>query len=236
MTGSVAVWGAPPIDHFRTVWDNLSAGHHARAGIDGVGNETRVQKLAWCLYETLREADADFLLHTAHTIWLARDGRRQRLLIRFRAVGFKGGQLVSRVGVLGHHKQHGTDAVGIVDATKSIVEAALQKGRGLPPGLQDARRALHPDARRALPDARRALPETDASAVSAVLDKVEALTVDAAADETLAGEMMRGRCCLEDERATMCPNLRLVVRDKTHASRRSFCEFRNLVAVWGGGG
>ena len=217
-TGSVAVWGAPPIDHFRAAWDKLSAGHHIRAGIDGVGNATRVQKLAWCLYETLREADAHFLLHTAHTIWLARDGRRQRLLIRFRAVGFKGGQLVSRVGVLGHRKQHGTDAAGIVDATKSIVQAALQKGRGLPAGL-DARRALH---------------DTRADA-SAVLNKVEALTVDAAADETLAGEMMRGRCCMEDERA-MCPNLRLVVRDKTHASRRSFCEFRNLVEVWGGGG
>lgn len=66
----------------------------------------------------------------------------------------------------------------------------------------------------------RALDDETRADASIVLDKVEALTVDAAADETLAGDLMRGRCCIEDEQC-MCPNLRLVVRDKTHASRRS---------------
>jgi len=94
-------WGAPPTDHFRLVWDRLRAGAHLAAGIEGVGKYKKCNKIAWCLYETLRRSDANFLLDTAQTIWLARDARKQRLLIRFRAVGFKGGEIVSRVGVLG---------------------------------------------------------------------------------------------------------------------------------------
>ena len=197
------------------VWDNLSKGQHARGGMEGIGCRGRILKLAWCLYETLREADANFLLKKASTVWLARDGRKQRLLIRFRAVGFVSGELVSRVGVLGHWKEHETAATGILDATKAIVRAAVAVGEGKPV-------CWHDDARRACAD--HALRASDAGSVEAaakiVFEKIEALTVDAAADETLAGELMRGRCNLDEEQA-MCPNLKLVVRDKTHASRRS---------------
>ena len=187
---------------------------HARGGIEGVGGANRVKKGAWCLYEVLREADAAFLLHTAQTIWLARDARKQRLLIRFRAVGFKNGELVSRVGVLGQAKEYGTDAAGIVDATLDIVKAAVTKGQDRPAGLGNALGASVHNA-----NAHGASDSSEADAAT-VLQKVEALTVDAAADEVLAGELMRGRCDIGHEQG-MCPNLKLVVRDKTHASRRT---------------
>jgi len=80
---------------------SLRAGVHLAAGIEGVGKYKKCNQVAWCLYATLRRSAANFLLDTAQTIWLARDVRKQRLLIRFRAVGFKGGEIVSRVGVLG---------------------------------------------------------------------------------------------------------------------------------------
>lgn len=190
----------------------MSKGQHAHSGIDGVGSERTIHKLSWCVYEALREADAKFLVHKAHTVWLARDARRQRLLVRFRAVGFHGGELVSRVGVLGHWKDFDPAATGIVEATKAIVMAAVATGQDKPPGLHNARRACKTDAHRA--------SSSSAEAAAIVLNKIEALTVDAANDETLAGELMRGRCCLGEEQS-LCPNLRLVVRDKTHASRRN---------------
>jgi len=100
MPGSVSVaLGAPPSEQFLEVWDNVSEGN--RGGTDLIGSSMRVNKIAWSLYEALREADAIFLLQRAQTVWLARDARRQGLLIRFRAVGFKNGEVVSRVGVLG---------------------------------------------------------------------------------------------------------------------------------------
>lgn len=53
-----------------------------------------------------------------------------------------------------------------------------------------------------------------------LLGKVEALTVDSASDELLAGELMRGNST--DKKAnSMTPNLKLVIRDVTHAARRT---------------
>ena len=55
-------------------------------------------------------------------------------------------------------------------------------------------------------------------AAEKILAKVEVLTVDSAANELLAGQLMR-RSDVETERIT--PNLKLIIRDVTHASRRS---------------
>ena len=52
-----------------------------------------------------------------------------------------------------------------------------------------------------------------------IFGKIEAITVDSAADELLSGELMRGQCQLA-QATTLTPNLRLVLRDVTHASRR----------------
>jgi hypothetical protein len=208
------VWGAPPLEHFRLVWNSLRNGSHMASGIEGVGSYSKCCKVAWCLYETLREADADFLVKTAQTIWLARDARKQRHLTRFRAVGFKGGEIVSRVGILGQFKDFATDVAGIADATVAIVKAAVTKGLDKPQGIkEDARCALNGNAHGASD------PDAEGHA-KIVLQKIEALTVDAAADEVLAGELMRGRCNLQEDNI-VCPNLKIVVRDKTHASHRT---------------
>lgn len=54
-----------------------------------------------------------------------------------------------------------------------------------------------------------------------ICQKIEAITVDSATDELLSGELMRGQCQLQHaEAAAVTPNLRLVLRDVTHASRR----------------
>ena len=121
---------------------------------------------------------------------------------------------MSRVGVLGQYKEFVTDAAGIAAATEAIVQTAVAIG-------EDTPRGLHRTAPRSSAHTLRASCLNDANA-KAILEKVEALTVDAAADELLAGEIMRGRdgnvFCGQD---IACPNLKLVVRDKTHASRRT---------------
>jgi len=218
LRGGRVPWGAPPTDHFRLVWDSLRGGVHLAAGIEGVGKvgktNKKCSKIAWRLYRS----DANFLLDTAQTIWLARDARKQRLLIRFRAVGFKGGEIVSRVGVLGQYKDFSTDATGIAEATTAIVKASVTDGMDKPAGIKEhlhARSASQTNAQCALDRA------------EAILDKVEALTVDAAAAEVLAGDIMRGRSNMENDVVT-CPNLKIVVRDKTHASRRYHAKAKKM--------
>jgi len=195
-------------------WNYIVKGGHARAGLDGVGKQRQMQKLLWCVYESLRKSDADFLVNTAQTIWLARDARRQRLLIRFRAVGFQKGEIVSRIGVLGQLKDHATDAKGIMDATIEIVRAAVSEGHGRPIVF------MHGSAQSASQENAQAASEKVQAQADIILNKIEAITVDSASDELLAGEMMRGRCNIAEEQV-ICPNMKLVVRDKTHASRRT---------------
>ena len=54
---------------------------------------------------------------------------------------------------------------------------------------------------------------------TAVLNKVELLCVDAASDEVLSGERMRGRSGEPADVPTVTPNLKMIFRDGAHASR-----------------
>lgn len=112
-------------------WCALREGRRPRKGIDDVGSDKRIGKLSWCIHEALREADAKFLTRSASCIWLARDARKHRLLVRFRAVGFQNGAVVTRHGVLGQAKQFGSNALDILEATKNIVQRATMVGAGI---------------------------------------------------------------------------------------------------------
>jgi hypothetical protein len=76
--------------------------------------------------------------------------------------------------------------------------------------------------------------EPDAAAeqrAGEIFQKIEAITVDSATDEVLSGELMRGQCQLPHAEApALTPNLRLVLRDVTHASRRPAPKLNMCVA------
>ena len=60
----------------------------------------------------------------------------------------------------------------------------------------------------------------DQAMTTAVLNKVELLCVDAASDEVLSGERMRGRSGEPVDVPTVTPNLKMIFRDGAHAARR----------------
>ena len=60
----------------------------------------------------------------------------------------------------------------------------------------------------------------DGAMATLVLKKVELLCVDAASDEVLSGERMRGRSGEAEDVPVITPNLRMIFRDGAHASRR----------------
>lgn len=157
------------------------------------------------------------------------------MLFRFRAVGFHRGVVEVRSGVLGLTKAFGTGAANIVKATHHVVKRFLSGNLRRTAGGDDGPAT----------SAGEVLPDT----LDRVLAKVEAVTVDAASDELLAAELGRGegidredvagllrlRGSSRDDDAPalargpiaatdllkpLTPNLRLVIRDVTHASRR----------------
>ena len=234
---------APPAEDFQTVWAQLAAGRRCRRGIATIGSERRVVKLAGCLYEALREADAHFLLHS-DVIWLARDARQSRLLIRFKCAAFQKGEIVVKHGVLGQAKNGGSSAQQILEATKSIVIractpttlATTTPHHGAPSSSSKhwVSGGWRGQGERAEGEGAVAWDQTFAGAdndtaaaaeqsACKIFGKIEAITVDSAADEVLSGELMRGQCQIQLSQAApsaLTPNLRLVLRDVTHASRR----------------
>jgi hypothetical protein len=125
------------LDHFRAAWDARSG--RGRTDDGGAGAADKLVKLQWCIYEAIRSADEAFL-KDAIVLWLGRDERHGRLLVRFRAGRMCLGKLELRCGILGQLKKFGTGADNIAKATYTIAKRAVAPGEGLPlacggPGL-----------------------------------------------------------------------------------------------------
>jgi hypothetical protein len=60
-----------------------------------------------------------------------------------------------------------------------------------------------------------------------VLDRTHMITVDAAADELVASELMRSGV----DGAVLTPNLHIVLRDKAHSTRRNLCKPKSQSSI-----
>lgn len=187
---------APSSSTFRKVLNALNKGHRpsSRKGIDGVGNRSVVLKLFQLLSKAKRKMVQDYL-ERAHAIALIRDERAYRLLVRYRAIFWKDKKLIIKSGVLGQAKleNYSSSAQSIADATHSVVSTIASTGREKKNVAEATKKYMH---------------------------KVEALTVDSASAELLSGEIMRGTDGSSNP-DPMAPNQKLVIRDATHAARRS---------------
>jgi hypothetical protein len=158
------------------------------------------QKL-WCLHEALKALDQS-TLNRAAAIFLFRDERDARLLVRFRAVSH---DLECKVGVLGQERAFGTGARQVLKATGNVIVRACTRFHGAPPSSAGSARVAPK-------------PFLKAKLLRHVRKSVIGLTCDSAADEILAAEMMRDADLAQS--AAMTPHLRYIIRDKAHASRR----------------
>ena len=192
-----AIQGAPPITEFKTVWDAACKGQRK---VDSVGQFERIKKLQWCLWESIKEGDREFLMRDGVQITLLRDERQGRLALRYIAVDRK---FNMRSGVLGQTKAFGTGSDEINKATLHVMTSLMTKRFHPPRGIQVE--IDEQDIMQAQLDAR------------SVLEKVKVLTVDAASDEMTAGRIGRR----SSDEGGITPNLSMIIRDKTHASRRT---------------
>ena len=104
-------------------------------------------------------------------------------------------------GTLGQERDFGTGATKITEATARIMERMCTKFSGAPHYNCSATPTLIP------------------SLLAHVRESVMCITVDSAGDELLASEMMRTKSLAQTEKA-LTPNLKFILRDAAHASRR----------------
>lgn len=181
----------PKWDAFQHVADDIVAG-----GTLGHAHSVH-RRIMWCLKEALCAEDRE-ALQSAKAISLFRDERKGRLAVRYRAVHEN---LEEFSGTLGQERDFGTGATKITEATGRIIERMCTKYSNPPKYNCSVSPMLIP------------------SLAAHVRESIMCITVDSAGDELLASEMMRNRSLAQTERA-LTPNLKFVLRDAAHASRR----------------
>jgi hypothetical protein len=181
---------APPIEAFKDAWLGLR-----RAGVH---MDRKRRTLEWCLYEAVRDKELEFLAK-ATCISIMLDERNGRLLIKYSATNRK---LDVRVGCLALMR----DAGGTSRDVATAVHTAMARFC--------TRRVLHPGI-----NAGKARSEPNQAAEVHIRNHIEMFTADGASNEQLAGKMLHPTS-LRGDLAMKLPALRLVIRDKAHATRR----------------
>lgn len=186
-----AALDAPSHQEFESVCEEISQGKAT------VGTTRRAQ-MTWCISEAIKSVDQN-KIQRAKSVALFRDESKGRLAIRFRSVS---SDLEVHCGTLGQARDFGSGALQITKATCSVMARFCTRFHGAPPGARMKQKAFV--KKRLLKHLRRS---------------VTTITVDSAGDEVLSGEMMRSSV-LSAMHTRATPNLKYVIRDKTHGSRR----------------
>ena len=181
--------GAPSHAEYQNLISRLEGGQ-ATCG------SMKEAQMTWTLSEAIKSAD-QIAISKADSIALFRDESKGRLLLRFRSVTR---DLVVRSGTVGQARDFGTGSLNIVKATSATMKRFCSRFHGAPGKVKKPaflKKNLYRGFRRA----------------------VKIITTDSAADEMLAGEMMRSKVltCMSTK---LTPRLRFVLRDATHGTRR----------------
>ena len=167
-------------------------------------------KMTWTVAEAIKSEDQKHF-EKSHSVALFRDESKGRLALRFRTISNK---LDEHSGFLGQEVDFGAGAKAVTDATASVMRRACSRFAGAPYnaiGANDKYRNGNKNVR--------GKAFVKKHLFKKLRHAVKVLTVDAAADETLSGEMMRSSV-LSGMQQRLTPNLTFLNRDKTHGSRR----------------
>ena len=188
--GSTSTTVAPGTSPDQAAFKDVWEGAKKGEPLNGQKNVSMV----FCLAEAMKSIDQKRLAQAAE-IGIFRDERKGRILIRYRVVTE---DLEIWSGMLGQERDAGTGAQNLTRATEKIAKRFCSRWVG------------------AQSDKQKQFLKT--GLLRHVLDKITTLTVDSAADELVSGEIMR--TALTPDQKVLCPNLRNVIRDKAHSSRR----------------
>ena len=193
--------GPPSVQHFKQV---LEAGSTTK-GLPGIGERKKVRKMQWCIAEARRNLNKAFWLR-CKSMSISQDKRSTRLLIRWRAAT---PELEMRSGVLGLLRDVPDVFEGIIGSDSTLASTTF--------ALLQACTTTAPPYLSGLPE-----PPVDCELYEHLQDIIEVFAADAASDEQLVGrELSHKFKAPNDDVPPVLPNLVMVARDATHASKRS---------------
>lgn len=162
----------------------------------GTCDTLKRSKITYCMSEGMKSIDQDHAEKTAG-VALFRDESAGRLSLRFRTVSK---DLEPHSGTMGTAKDFGTGGLAIADATTEVMKRFCSRFHGAP-GKPRHKGFVKKHL------------------FSKVRTNIICITVDSAGDEVLASEIMRSSA-LSNNSMRATPNLKYVIRDKAHASKR----------------
>ena len=179
----------PSTDVFEKLIDDILDGELGTVG-------RKRKQLLWCVEEAIKSEDQAAIWKAA-AIFLFRDERHSRLLLRFRAVQ---NDLTCTRGVLGKERDFGTGARNLLQATVNILKRSCTRFHGAP-------------------QPSRSKPFLKKKLLGHLRTNVIGIAIHSAADELLCSEMMRDPG-IANMREAVTPNLKHIMRDRAHATRR----------------
>jgi len=202
---------APSVTEFENVWKGIREGKLD----DKQRRQRKHTTIEWCFFEALRDEELAFLA-SAVCISLAVDERNGRLLIKYFA---SNKALEVQVGCLGLVRDPGGSAHEVAQAIHLVIQRLC------------TRRVAHRGM-----NALRCQRVEHAEHVRDIVQRVEMYTADGAANEQLAAKILHPASVRNCEGVGKLPALKLVLRDKAHASRRlterSFRVDADLNNIW----
>ena len=191
--------GVPSDDDFLTVWKALGSSSTGSMAKVAKQSARKTTTLEWCLWEALRDSER-VALAQASTIALAVDERKGRLLLSFTACAPKGIDVTT--GFLAQLQHQGANSVEVAACVRKAVRRLC------------TRRRPHPGINRL-----RTKPALVLQAERRILKRIEFFTADGAANEQLALRLLHPTS-ERTSKVDKLPGLKLILRDKAHASRR----------------
>ena len=188
---------SPHMDEFMKIMVDRRKGL-SHGSTSEVGGRHKACRMTWCLAEAARDIERDHIRQSTSVV-LHQDARDQLFLVRLAAVSQD--MKVMR-GVLGIAKNFGTTSDDICKATVGILDAFCTP-RLSPPRVPSALAS-----------------SVDGRLLQHLKSKIEMFDADAATDEQRAGHVLQGKSASASMSSIIFPNLKLVVRDRTHASTR----------------
>lgn len=193
---------APPLELFVAVLRDRRRGLSFRASgkgelPGGPVKEEKIVRLTWCLGEALLDEDREFFGRPGVVLAIHQDVRADFLCCRYASCCPH--DLTRREGVLGLIQDAGGSSAELAEATSVMFQQICT------PRLSPPRRSkqLKP-------------PTADPTLLAKLTASVELFVADGASDEQKAGRILAGK----SSSAPSLPNLKAVIKDKTHAMVR----------------
>jgi hypothetical protein len=194
---------SPSLDEFMSVLADRRKGLPHGSTSDVAGRK-KACRMTWCLAEAAKDIERAHMKKSM-VVALHQDARDQLFLVRYAAVT---PDLKVMRGVLGIAKNFGTKSDDICKATIDILENFCTP-RLSPPVSPTG---FRPSA-----------ASVDHNLLEHLRSKIEMFDADAATDEQRAGRVLQGKSVslsIGSRTSAVLPNLKLILRDRTHAATR----------------